>query len=770
MIQPILSAIRLKNDMRSPFPLLVLCRCTAAFILFLNLTHRPLNAQVFNFEHSQETIFKRGNDTLWLAGFGGLNYTQFSEIDFDFDGDMDLLLFDRTSNNIHLLRNTVEGASRKYEMLFNSRQYFPTDLVYRVQTFDYDIDGRMDLFTYNSGGIKVYRNTGSAANGLTWELSKTLLFSQYPNGYSNLYVTLADLPALVDIEGDGDMDILTFDFSGKHVEYHQNQSQELFGHSDSLVFELKNACWGKFSEDANNSTIYLNDPNSPCDNGGVSNPEDTAEKSGMHSGSTLLALDLDGNNVKDLLLGDLSSKRIVQLINGGTQPNTNSAMISADYNFPGNSVAVNLDLFAAPFYLDVDFDGKKDLIVGANAKNVSDVMSSIWFYKNVGTNNQPVFVHHRNNFLQHLMIDVGYGSHPVFFDQNNDGKKDLIIGNFYHYQTGDPLKLSNLTVYRNLSGTGTSTFAEFDDNFLDLPGQNVGLRCLPTFGDVTGDGYEDLILALETGQLRLFVNNGNTGNATFATPAGALQNHLNQTINEGIYPSAQLFDLNKDGLTDLIVGKKDGTMAYYENVGTSQSPIFERKNQQLGNVNLGPNNTDGYITPHFFRHNDTTYLFAGSLHGKLAYFFGIDEHLNPGQSFQLYSDNFLNLDVNGYSSFFVNDIDEDGYLDLWVGTDLGGIYHLEVDPNSSSSLPENQKNPFVIYPNPNEGSMVIQGADLLEVKVVDVLGRMVPFSQFQLNEEKLRIQLTSAESGIYFVICGTSRGRSYTEKIRIIEN
>lgn len=35
------------------------------------------------------------------------------------------------------------------------------------------------------------------------------------------------------------MDILTYHISGEYLQYHQNQSQELYGHSDSLVFILK---------------------------------------------------------------------------------------------------------------------------------------------------------------------------------------------------------------------------------------------------------------------------------------------------------------------------------------------------------------------------------------------------------------------------------------------------------------------------------------------------------------------------------------------------
>ena len=77
------------------------------------------------------------------------------------------------------------------------------------------------------------------------------------------------------------------------MEYHQNQSMELYGIPDSLVFIEKNECWGLFREDVTSNNVILNDTNPPCVNGNIPNPLrvenplniDEAKK---HSGSTLL--------------------------------------------------------------------------------------------------------------------------------------------------------------------------------------------------------------------------------------------------------------------------------------------------------------------------------------------------------------------------------------------------------------------------------------------------------------------------------------------------
>ena len=133
----------------------------------------------------------------------------------------------------------------------------------------------------------------------------------------------------------------------------------------------------------------------------------------------------------DLVLGDVSFTNLTLLINGGSAPNTNSAMISQDNSFPSNTIPVNLKLFPAAFYLDVDFDGIKDLVVSGNAKNISQNETSVYFYKNTGANNAPNFNFQSKSFLQEEMIEHGLGSYPVIADVNNDGLQDLIIGNFF---------------------------------------------------------------------------------------------------------------------------------------------------------------------------------------------------------------------------------------------------------------------------------------------------------------------------------------------------
>ncbi|MEN9999360.1 MAG: hypothetical protein RI922_2350, partial [Bacteroidota bacterium] len=300
-------------------------------ICIILFSFNNLNAQ-FNFEYSNEIGVKVGNDTLQMPWAGGLNYVQISDFDFDFDGDLDLFVFDRSSDNIRVFTKEFINSENRYVLKHNTDNLFPSDIRYRATMVDYNNDGKKDLFCYGVGGIKVYKNTGSLTTGLQWEVAKDLLYSDYWGMNLNLYVSSADIPAIVDVDLDGDIDVLTYHIGGEHMQYHQNQSMELYGVPDSLEFVLKNECWGGFREDLNTSSLYLNDTNSPCGSGNVPGAElptntnavekkpTTAEP--KHSGSTVLALDYDHSGVMDLVLGDVSFNNLNLLLNGGTAPNT----------------------------------------------------------------------------------------------------------------------------------------------------------------------------------------------------------------------------------------------------------------------------------------------------------------------------------------------------------------------------------------------------------------------------------------------------------------
>lgn len=687
---------------------------------------------------------------------GGLNYAQISDFDFDFDGDMDLFIFDRSSNNIRVFVQENDGSGPYYRFEYASENLFPADIRYRATFVDYDGDGKKDLFSAGVGGIKVHRNVGNATNGLQWELAKELLYTQYPSIYTNLYVASSDIPAIVDVDFDGDIDILTFSLSGNHLEYHQNQSMDIYGIPDSLEFILMNECWGKFTEDPNNNSIILNDPNSPCVGGNISDPESmdpldpfNLSRAYRHVGATVLALDYDNSGVLDLIIGDVSFTNLNLLINGGTAVNTDSPMISVDPNFPSNSTGVDMEIFPAGYFVDVDFDGKKDLVVCPNAKNISENETSVMFYKNSGSNSNPNFVFQSPNYLQADMIEHGLGSVPVVVDIDEDGLEDLLVSNLYRFLTGTQ-KESTVAYYKN---TGTPTNPEFtyiDYNFLNLNQQGLGFRLIPAFGDLDGDGDKDMLIGREDGTLVYSENESVGSGSIFNTFQPNYTDNLGNIISVINYSSPQLFDLNGDTLLDLIIGNKNGKIYYYENIGTSISPSFELKNNNLGMVDVS-GSSNGFAVPHFMKVNDTLHLLVGSEEGTLFYYDSIENNLGTNQVFNLVDNKFLSLDVQQYAAPFTADLDGDTFLDLFVGQDLGGLYHFEVDTNSDAHLSELLQIEFSVYPNPTTSNFTVLFDKFTngDIFIYDLQGNLHAARKIQSN--LMSFSTEKMISGLYFI-------------------
>ncbi|MFT6243417.1 MAG: hypothetical protein ACJA0U_000034 [Salibacteraceae bacterium] len=736
------------------FSLLILLACSST-ISFGQL----------EFKYQDSILVLDNGDTLNTAWGGGINYGQFSDFDYDFDGDLDLFVFDRSSNNIRVFTQESNGNGKFYKLAYNSKSKFPIDVRYRATLVDYDNDGRKDLFTYAPGGLKVYRNVGDLANGLQWQLVKDLVKSDYPGGNFNLYITSSDIPAIIDVDADGDIDILTFHQGGYFVEYHQNQSMELYGIPDSLIYVEKNQCWGKFNEDPVGNSIVLNSTEYPCVGGDIANPERAGQQNlKKHSGSTLLALDYDDSGVLDLIVGDVSYTNMTLLINGGLTVNMDSPMISADTLFPSTSLPVDIQLFPAGYYLDVDFDGVKDLIVCPNAKAVSVNKRSVHFYKNTGTNTSPNFIFVQDNFLQSEMIENGTGSIPVLYDYNQDGLEDLLVANFFNYK---PVldKESTITYYQNTGTSTTPVFSFADADLLNLSSEAFGLRSVPAFGDLDGDGDADLLLGCADGTLIYYENTSSGGGSVFTTPMIDYEGNASEPIDVGEFSHPQIFDLNDDGLLDLIIGSKTGELVYYQNIGTINVPSFTLYNPTLGEVDVSGIGPDGYAAPHFFRNNGETHLFLGAIEGELNYYNGIANNIDPGQFFTLVSPSYLNIDVEKYSSFWVNDIDNDSRLDMFVGQDLGGVFHFEVDTNNYISILDLEIDPMIsIYPNPTNSFITISSEhELKAYQFFDMSGKMILSNEITLQEEL--VDLSDIPQGFYFIRVRLKDGRESVKKL-----
>ncbi len=736
------------------------------FVFIISFGFKAQSQALYNdygFEKHLQVPVKDINDNfLNKAWSGGLNSCQFGAIDLNQDGIKDLIVFDRNGNRVlTFINNAIPNTiSYSYEPEYIQKLPYIHDW---VEFVDYNCDGKTDIFTYSNGGIAVYINESSMLNGLKFKLKTSLLKSQQGSYYTNIFVTSVDYPALSDIDNDGDIDILTFFGLGSYVEYHKNLSKELYGNCDSLKYQLFEYCWGLFSENEGSNRLTLN---ITCpyntENILINQIEKLKEK---HTGSTLLAIDLDGDSDKDLLLGDVDFPNLISLTNGGNA--NNAIMISQDTIFPLNTSPVHLFTFPSASYIDVNNDNKNDLLVSPFDGNivVAENKKSVWLYTNSGTNTSPVFNYQIPDFLQGEMIDVGTCAYPVLYDYDGDGMKDLFVGNYGYRDTSFYTNGYLITRYRSkialFKNTGTNTIPQFKLNttdFVNVSALNL-LGVYPTFGDIDNDGKAEMILGNGDGKLLLFKNTANIGNP----PNFVLQQLNYQNIDVGDYSTPQLIDLNRDNLIDLVVGEKGyqkGNLNYYKNTGTLSTPVFTLATDSLGGVDVCDHSTSnyGYSVPCFFEDTIGKYkLFVGSEQGYIHYYKNIENNLNS--TFKEEDPHLLYIYEGFRTGVATGDLNNDGYLDMIIGNYSGGLcYYKGSEPLPQSDISIFNKPNDIdiqIFPNPASKILNLNIKKELDYNKIDFfiyssLGKIVLKNTLFKND--LKIDIANLPNGIY-IIC-----------------
>ncbi len=679
----------------------------AIYLLFLHTLHSQ------DFSRMQFEIEWQGN-TLKNPFAGGLKAPQFSNIDFNQDGKNDLFVFDRSGDVVLPFVKTGQKGERTFAYAPEYAGQFPK-LENWAFLRDYNKDGIEDIFSSSTvypGCIEVWKGyrqpdgkLGFRRITFDYGIPEILQFLS-AGQYVNIYCSNIDLPAVEDIDGDGDMDILSFDPDGTFASYFKNTSVEEGLGMDSLKFVRSDLCWGKFAENQFNESINLsNDPNTCAQ--GITQGGNAGSR---HSGSTLCLLDMDGDDDKDLLIGDLASSRMKLLKNGGTSEKAYVNFIET--NFPAADIPVYLDIFLSAYYADTDDDGKRDLIVCPNDPGNGETQDHIWLYKNTGTDKQPTFALVSRQFLIDEMLFVNSGSHPAFCDINQDGLADMLIGT-NGMLLKDGLRKNRMVLFLN---TGTATepvYSLSDEDFLTMSakGENTG-RLAPAFGDVDNDGDTDLLVGDSFGQLYYFANTAGRGNPySFAPP---VYPYFDIFIGQNAKPA--VMDLTMDGLSDLVVGEKNNQLNLFVNTGSKGNPLF------ASNPSLAPNTVQfGKLFPgnDFFTQNGSPSLILtetglllvlGTEAAALFTYNGIDQ--NTYGSFQLQSHPTGIIQEGRKMTPALHDLDDDGYYEMAIGNERGGVafyntpYRLK---STGSDDLETLSASLIVWPNPSTGTLYIQG-------------------------------------------------------------
>lgn len=698
--------------------------------------------------------------TLDLAWSGGLNSVQVNHIDLNDDGIKDLFLFDRSGNTFVTLINDGSGGPEAYTLTRDYDDVWPLkELKSWVLLRDFDCDGREDIMSYSQAGFAVYRNVSTEG-----QLAFSLVSNQVKSNYvstsgasviTNLFISSEDLPGVVDIDGDGDLDIVTFSILGTYTEYHKNLSMELYGSCDSLKFEVRNRCWGFFSENFSTNSVTLNVPctyNVPNPEIGTDpGDEQLGEEDRAHAGSALTPLDLNGDGVMDLLLGDIGFNNVVGLINGGTVES--GLMTSSDTLFPNYDVPVDLALFPASFYLDIDNDGRRDLVVSPNAQSLAQNAKSMWYYRNTGTDAIPVFALQQNDLFQDRMLEFGEGAYPVPFDHDGDGLMDLLVANVGYFQQSGPY-LSKIALLRNTGTSTTPAFTLVTDDYMNLSTSGVGQSMYPAFGDLDGDGDQDMLLGDLQGRLHYFRNTSTGPVAQFELIQPNVLDATGTILDVGQYATPQLVDLDGDGLLDLIIGERNGNLNHYRNTGTTSQPQWNLITEELGGVNTTEWwNVTGHSVPTLFNNSaGEREILLGSESGWLYHYGDIEGNLDG--TWTLLDTTFMGLRDGIRTGVCLYDFTGDGELDMIVGNYRGGLSFWRSDAVSGVGQAEYRARPgFRMLPNPasDQVELLLPDAPLPGSHWVlrNSLGQQV--LSLRAGNERMTLSTQDLPEGVYFV-------------------
>ena len=698
---------------------------------------------------------KTGND-LTLAFSGGFKSPMFSEIDANNDGINDLFVFDRfdRSISIFLYINNEYVYAPEYEY------YFPP-LTGWVLLRDFNCDGKNDIFAANFSGIQVWENTTTGSRPQFTQVTNGLLSTDGP-----ILVLPGDIPAIDDIDGDGDLDILAFNSSSTNAVYYRNDA----GGCD-LNFSVYTQCWGHFAESGLNSDIVLGDS---CGGNKPSNNDNEMHSAIMHQGSTFTTFDYDNDGDKDLLIGDISNKNVKLLINGGTSEDALITQVVDKYPITN---PIDIFIWSSVFMIDVDHDGDKDMIASTAEISMTGATNynNTWYYENTSNNNTPNYTFRQKNFLADLAIEVGSGASPHFYDFDHDGDMDLLIGSFI--EKIDPFTTTaKLYLYENIGDSSQAIFRLLDDDFASLTDSNFN-GISPTTGDLDNDGDIDLLLGTNDGDLIYYENIAPIGEfPQFSAPV-----YRYKGIDVGFASAPLLIDFDRDNDLDLIIGEGNGNLNYFENIGNANTPNFKMITDSLGKVSVQNSQFPsgyGYSTPYITQldSNNNYDLVVGSWDGLIKVFMNIEDY-GINEEYPSITNTYFNLEAEIYTDLNFNirtapaltDLDGDGLNDMIVGVFRGGALLLKNNSDTAlipNTISERVNQNINIYPNPSNGliNVSLNNNTIKSIQIFNAQGVII-HQTTNINTSTYKVNLKEKSQGLYIISVLDNKNQLNYQKI-----
>ena len=532
----------------------------------------------------------------------------------DMDNDGDQDMFvQEESGRIIHLENTGSAAAPRYTWRSSAWKGLDTGEWYRI--VDLDQDGDMDILTEERFSyIRYYRNDGTLEEPNFVVAVDTLMDATG----TPIFADRQNIPHIVDIDCDGLLDLFIGRVTGTITRY------ESVGDDENGVprFRFVTDRW----EDI----------------------EIVGENVSLHGANTMNFADVDLDGDLDLFWGDFFEAGLLLVRNLGScaSPSLRSEPVNWPLNDPVETSGYN-----APVLLDVDADDDLDMVFGVlgGAFNANSTTRDNFYLMRQDADGN--FEAETTRYLYDL--DVGSESIVKLWDMDNDGDLDMIVGNKIEPTNQ---KTSLMFVFEN-TGTATAPAFEYKET-LDLIStyhQN------PAIADIDADGDLDFLIGKWNKEIAFWRNDGSAADYAFTEVADVYR-----ALTRGQNAAPALVDLDNDGDYDLVAGEASGSLNYWVNNGTPQEPAFELVSDTWLDIDIGRRSFPTFAD--MDGDGDQDMIVGSELDGLFLW-----ENVGTPEVFQFEERGTLDIDTQAIASPEFADIDGDGDLDLFIGGISGGI-------------------------------------------------------------------------------------------------